>query len=56
MIKKISSSVIHNIFIDETQFGKYSTYQMENGLADEDAQVLEYYADNLNYNKMIIIT
>lgn len=29
----------------------YSTYPMENGLSDRDAQVLELYVDDLSNNK-----
>ena len=50
-IKNNSSTAIDNIFIDITQFGMHSTYPMENGLSDHDAQVLELYVDNLNNNK-----
>jgi len=36
------------IFLDTTQFGRYTTCSMVNGLSDHDAQMLELYVANLN--------
>jgi hypothetical protein len=38
--KNNSVSLIDNIFIDHSQFGKYLVYPMINGLSDHDAQLL----------------
>ena len=41
-------SAIDNIFLDTTQFGRYTTCSMVNGLSDHDVQMLELYVANLN--------
>jgi hypothetical protein len=46
-VKNNSRSAIDNIFLDSTQFGKY-TCSMVNGLSDHDAEMLELYVANLN--------
>ena len=46
--KNSSRSAIDNIFLDTTQFGRYKTCSMVNGLSDHDAQALELYVANLN--------
>ena len=50
-VKNNSRSAIDNIFIDTTQFARYTTCPMVNGLLDHDAQMLELYVANLNSKK-----
>ena len=40
-VKNNSRSVIDNIFLNTTQFGRYTTCSMVNGLLGRDAQLLE---------------
>jgi hypothetical protein len=47
-VKNNSRFAIDNIFLDTTQFEKYTICSMANDLSDHDAQMLELYAVNLN--------
>ena len=47
-VKNNSRSIIDNIFLDTTQFGRYTTCSMVNSLSDHDAQMLELYIVNLS--------
>jgi exonuclease III len=47
-VKNNLRSAIDNIFLDTTQFGRYTTCSMVNGLSDHDAQMLELYVANVN--------
>jgi len=47
-VKNKSRSAIDNIFLDTSQFGRYTTCSMVNGLSDHDTQMLELYVANLN--------
>ena len=47
-VKNISRSSIDNIFLDTTQFEKYTVCSMANCLSDHDAQMLELCDVNQN--------
>jgi hypothetical protein len=47
-VKNNSRSAIDNIFLDTTQFGRYTTCPMLNGLSGHVAQMLELYVANVN--------
>jgi len=47
-VKNNSRSAMDYIVLDTTQFGRYTTCSMVNGLSDHDAQMLELYVANLN--------
>ena len=47
-VKNNWRSAIDDIFLDTTQFGRYTTCSMVNGLSDHDAQMLESCVANLN--------
>jgi hypothetical protein len=47
-VKNNSRSAIDHIFLDTTQFEKYTICSMVNGLSDHSAQILELYVVNLN--------
>ena len=47
-VKSNSRYAIDNIFLDTTQFGRYTTCSMVSGLSDHDAQMVELYVAYLN--------
>jgi len=58
-VKNNSRPAKDNIFLDTTEFGRYTTCSMVSGLLDHDAQILELHVANLNSkrnnNKIITI-